>query len=932
MQVTKGQIARYTLLPGILPRFFEMFGPGQGLIASWMALIYGSVRLLPPAHPYLRPSSRGKFGVRHVIGEAGRNLIWDLKHVDQIIVYFTLLAGFLMLLLQFLFFAGALFILPAFAIENYIGIDIPTSPLEIFVTDNPQQDIAFILLDLVFGVPDSGGGASSFFGSCIGTGGTGCTDTQGNVLPHDGSAFPFPFHEALREVWALYSYGLFLVGCLIIIYLVITTAGEMAASGTPFGRRFNRVWAPIRLMFFFFLIVPIVHNLNIAQMATLHIAKFGSSMATNAWIVFNEALVTGNTTILSGNTGTMGERWIVDPNVPEPGTSFQFLHTAMTCKYAERLLHNRYIQPYLVKGSPNPEARYFAKYPADDHVTDGIEPAGATRINLDEALAFFDNGDIVIRFGEYNPDLYTDHAGYVYPWCGELVLRNPGLASTDYGVPEKTGIWIAFMVGWDLLQQVWATGGLAPTLHGSGSNIARNFLLREGNEVLASDDLRQMIEVYRTIASGYIATAVRNHRTRPEFVVPDVLIEKGWAGAAIWYSRIAQLNGQLIDASSAVPAPKLWPSALEQIMEARRANNMNNTGTDRFDPNLADGKRVQFEREEEVDVARAERFTHNLWLDEVSEVIADGRPSRSHTVIHNPLIDSINAIFGTQGLFDMRENADVHPLAQLTGAGKMLVDKAFVAFGFSAGMSLGGGLWGILSGNPSPMIASMASIAKYVGVAGLLSGIILYYVVPFMPFIYFFFAVMGWVKAIFEAMVGVPLWALAHLRIDGDGLPGPTGMNGYFLLFEIFVRPVLIVFGLVASVSVLGAVVSVLNEIFELVVVNLTGRDPNDVQADDPTQLEFYRNAVDQFFYTIIYVIIVYMMALSCFKLIDLVPGNIMRWLGASIAVFGDAEKNAAGQITRLTSMGTTSAGMQVNEGLSGLQQGAFMGHFFGGK
>ena len=63
----------------------------------------------------------------------------------------------------------------------------------------------------------------------------------------------------------------------------------------------------------------------------------------------------------------------------------------------------------------------------------------------------------------------------------------------------------------------------------------------------------------------------------------------------------------------------------------------------------------------------------------------------------------------------------------------------------------------------------------------------LFYIIPFMPFIYFFFAVGTWVKAIFEAMVGVPLWALAHIRIDGQGLPGDAAMNGYYLLLEIFV-------------------------------------------------------------------------------------------------------------------------------------------------
>ena len=70
--------------------------------------------------------------------------------------------------------------------------------------------------------------------------------------------------------------------------------------------------------------------------------------------------------------------------------------------------------------------------------------------------------------------------------------------------------------------------------------------------------------------------------------------------------------------------------------------------------------------------------------------------------------------------------------------------------------------------------------------AGIIMGFVLYYILPFMPFIYFFFAVGSWVKAIFEAMVGVPLWALAHLKIQGEGLPTQSALTGYLLIYPQF--------------------------------------------------------------------------------------------------------------------------------------------------
>lgn len=137
-------------------------------------------------------------------------------------------------------------------------------------------------------------------------------------------------------------------------------------------------------------------------------------------------------------------------------------------------------------------------------------------------------------------------------------------------------------------------------------------------------------------------------------------------------------------------------------------------------------------------------------------------------------------------------------------------------------------------------------------------------------------------------MVGVPLWALAHLRLDGEGLPGDSASNGYFLLLEIGIRPILTVFGLVAALLIFTAQVRVLHFIWDLVVENSAGySDTNIIPLDasyhddmvSTTPRDAYkRGIVDQFFFTIIYTIIVYMLATASFKLIDSIPDNILRW------------------------------------------------------
>ena len=218
-----------------------------------------------------------------------------------------------------------------------------------------------------------------------------------------------------------------------------------------------------------------------------------------------------------------------------------------------------------------------------------------------------------------------------------------------------------------------------------------------------------------------------------------------------------------------------------------------------------------------------------------------------------------------------------------------------------------------------------------------------------MPFLYFFFAVGGWIKGLFEAMVGVPLWALAHLRIDGEGLPGDAAISGYFLIFEIFLRPILIIFGLLASVVIFAAMVKVLNEIFYLVVANLAGHDENSktlcgyiggntgggtggaggagggtsTPGPGGNAVAFFRGPIDELFFTILYAIIVYMIGMSCFKLIDLVPNNLLRYMNVSVSTFNDQQSDPAeGLVTKLGIGGSRISGQVLNIGQSALSAG----------
>jgi hypothetical protein len=294
MDIDNKKVAKYLLLPEILPRFRNLFGTGFSYMGYNLALVFRAARLIPENHPYLISSNIGRYGVTHVIALASSNLKLNLKNIDQLAIFAVIFFGLVLLLFQLLMLAGAFFVSSAGAAPP-----LPTNFLEFFGTPNPinpnppTHDVAFILLERVLGVPGPGG-TPGFFNTCVSQN-IGCfqpIQAFGYAVWNGGGAwgtiqsdgpFPWPFHDALRQMMQLYSTGILVVGMLIFLYFMVAVIAETAQTGTPFGKRFNHVWAPLRIVIALGLIVPVANGLNSAQYICLYMAKWGSNFATNGW-------------------------------------------------------------------------------------------------------------------------------------------------------------------------------------------------------------------------------------------------------------------------------------------------------------------------------------------------------------------------------------------------------------------------------------------------------------------------------------------------------------------------------------------------------------------------------------------------------------------------------------------------------------------------
>lgn len=354
------------------------------------------------------------------------------------------------------------------------------------------------------------------------------------------------------------------------------------------------------------------------------------------------------------------------------------------------------------------------------------------------------------------------------------------------------------------------------------------------------------------------------------------------------------MNGALIATSQSLPVGIAFPAVMQEALAQRLKQDNDITDRDLFRPYRSDKMEVQLSDVGEQAILKALVHAYEVWTDVYEQT--------SGSIFY----DAIKALLGVDGLYNIRDNPDIHPLAQLVTIGRSLVESSIRNFGFSFFAGVGGGLVSILSPHSLGGTAMAASDFLWkIASIGLGLGFVLFYIIPFLPFIYFFFAVGGWVKSIFEAMVGVPLWALAHIRIDGNGLMGDAASSGYFLILEIFLRPILIIFGLIASLQIFAAQVYILHDIWPIVTSSVGGFDESAATKTGTGSIEFRRDYVDEFFYTVIYAIIIYMVGLASFKLVNIIPNNILRWLGASVPTFQEQSGDPAQGLVRNTYLGT---------------------------
>lgn len=217
-------------------------------------------------------------------------------------------------------------------------------------------------------------------------------------------------------------------------------------------------------------------------------------------------------------------------------------------------------------------------------------------------------------------------------------------------------------------------------------------------------------------------------------------------------------------------------------------------------------------------------------------------------------------------MMNIMDSGEGDPLLAHSVLGKKIMlgaEGAWIAItiiGLATSTMLGVGSLGILSGVSTMLLGLLATISTFLGALWALGASLAIYM-PLVPFMIFTMAAIGWLLTVIEAIIAAPLIALGLVTPSGDELGKLE--HALMLLANIFLRPMLMIFGFLLAGRLYKAAITLIDfgmaDVFKTIDV-----------------VTIFSSVVIMF----LYVTFVLSITNVCFSLIYAVPDKILRWMG----------------------------------------------------
>jgi conjugal transfer/type IV secretion protein DotA/TraY len=785
-------------------------GQSMNMFVRFIALLFAMNGMFPKNHPALIDVPGARLSMREVLSTAYRGLSYTRDGMPQVFLFFATVGSMIcagLAILSLVFSIGT-----AHADTGTCG-----SNVGIFESCQGTKDLGIQWLDYLF------------YSKNI------TFNNYDDTTPASAVATSTYLQTGLHAALSFFSHAVLVIAGIILMYHLLTMIVETAQTGKPMGNA-NQIWAPIRLVLCLGLLIPVSSTgLNVAQAGTIQIAKWGCGLASHAWTVFLDAM--------NSDKGL-----ISDPIKPDVEKIVHDVVMLKACKKISAL-----------------EAQEEAHSQFNNFKLDTRQSTYKISDKASAIDSFFGT--------EENPAL-----------CGKYTIKSAPTGSNTvvsaiYANYKKT---IVSMIG--DTNDIDTLAQKAECFSPSGKD--QNGCPPKSSDL--RDELRALFPTYQKLFAADIADALTGNNVLSLVSgLQDKLKSDGWVSAGAYFHIIATLQ-QSVSSAATAAMPETSPPDF-QGMSSTDAREKPDGWWQKVKDFFSDdpiykgleGALRAFNH----DIIGASQNASGLSGKENKDEVR--RPDDSNTnVVADVILGIVDyraqkaGVWGENSILPLTSAAPLPELAMRGinffsyGFGMMMWSLAGQAVGAATSGSLAalsnlGTGWTVASsiGIFASTIFSLWLIPlMYIGMILAMAGFTLGFVLPLIPYILFFFAVLTWLITVFEAIVSMPLFALAHLTPKGDGLPGPMAMRGYFFLLSILLRPVLTVFGLIAGLLLFNVSIVFLNRTFMFAAAN-------SISAPGLGTILKIVEAV-------IYTVLAYICANTAFKAITHFPEHALNWMG----------------------------------------------------
>ena len=378
-------------------------------------------------------------------------------------------------------------------------------------------------------------------------------------------------------------------------------------------------------------------------------------------------------------------------------------------------------------------------------------------------------------------------------------------------------------------------------------------------------EARGLARLYESVIQTQVQRAGEASRAALDEELRESVDSEGWLAAASFFSVISRNQAQFYDALSAVPEVSLSGQWLVDFINPR------------VEAWKTAGPVIEQWLAGSGAIGPSGRVTTQRWSLSALADIADVIP-----------VDFVERIDGAR------------PLESIVGIGHTMLNSGVVTLaGAGVGSLLQGGIAGGIAGRVASWlgrapeevaggvtgaVGGVFGLVKFVGWGLLIGGVVLAYIVPLIPFLRFLFGVIAWVISVVEGLVAIPLFLALQVGGEWRGLVTQASKGGYLLVLHAVIRPALLVLGLVFGYFIFVGVIGLFNWLYKAHLEGITNQ----------TSL----GAITALVGLGVYAVVAFAVANASFKAIEVVPGEVMRWLGGH-ARGGSEGGGMAGLMTR---------------------------------